>query len=153
MQAAIDQNTKGVILLTSGYHHAAAKCFKQALSSLRTACDSLSPSATEKLGMAAPRTAFHYYAYITDAKPEQCLQKAGMLYSHCLQLMSVLPDTYEDEKLQISSASLSHLADVCFTLGDANGVRSALDGLLMLNLRNYLVNQDPGEHQSIAPAA
>jgi hypothetical protein len=197
MQAAIDQNTKGVILLTSGFHHAAAKCFKDALSCLRNACNTLTPSGLDKLtgALQQPGTvryerrllqdnwshsyliqsatdgscesytlcsalvmfnlgvAFHYNGYITDSGPEVCLKKAGMLYSHCLQLMSALPDDFDEEKIQISSSSLSQLADVHYILGDASGVRCALDGLLILNVRGYLVGQESQDQTKFAPAA
>jgi hypothetical protein len=197
MQAAIDQNTKGVILLTSGFHHAAVKCFKNALNCVRNACNTLTPSGTDNVTGALQRpgtvrferrlsedirshsyfihaatdgsyesytlcsalimfnlgVAFHYHGYITDSRPEKCLKSAGMLYSHCLQLMSMLPDDFDEEKIQISSVSLRQLVRVCHMLGDGNGARCASDGLLILSVRNSVVDQDYQVHDKVAPAA
>lgn len=199
MQAAIDQNAKGVILLTSGSHHAAAKCFRDALSCLRNACETLTPSGTDELTGALQRpgtvrferrlwsednwshyfliqsatdgsyesytlcsalimfnlgVALHYHDYITDSRREIFLTKAGLLYSKCLHLMSLLPDDFDEEnKIHISSVSLSQLAYVCYTLGDADGVRCALDGLLIQNVRSILLDQDLQGQAKVATAA
>jgi len=79
--------------------------------------------------------------------------KASMFYRKTLELLSILPDTLE--KVQIAAASLTHLADACYTLGDFQGQRSAVDSLFFLNL-GYQIHQDQAAFQqadTIAPAA
>lgn len=83
---------------------------------------------------------FHYGLALHRRGDEVSLHRASLLYQHCLELLSAISDCFECDLIAVEA--LGNMADIRHKQEDLPGLKSVMDALFLLHLRNTLSTEE-----------